>query len=848
METKLEIEGMHCASCVARVEKALKKVPGVKEVAVNLLTNSAQVELEEQIDQLQLIKAVEDVGYKAKIPEQKVASLKLSVSGMHCASCVNTIETNLKKLPGIIDVSINLSLNSANIKLEQNAVPPTEIVKKIEDLGYGAEIVEEEYAAEPSFLKNKQLIDMRNRFIASLILSIPVFILAMGHMAPFDSWFPGFAKLLQDIYIFPKMKLSLFLQMILTTPVQFVISWPFYVGAWKSLKNKSAGMDVLVVLGTTAAYFYSAFSLFYPYINPDFHGEVFFETSAILLTFIFLGKYLEEVTKGRTSEAIKQLIKLRPKTARVLRDGKEEEIPIDFVKVDDICLIKPGDTVPVDGVVIEGESYVNESIITGESLPVSKAEGDILITGTVNENGFLKMRATKVGADTTLNQIIKMVEEAQSAKLPIQKLADRISAVFVPAVVLISLITFATWFTLYKTGVLSTSLLPAGFSVFLFAFMAAIAVLVISCPCALGLATPTAIMVGTGLGAKHGILIRSGEALEKAKDIQVVLLDKTGTITEGKPQISKIISLSNLNQEEILKLAASLEQGSEHSLAKAVVDSAKEAKIELQVVNQFKAHPGKGVTGLINGKMYGIGNLRFIKEQGIKLTQQAENEMKKLTDQGQTSIILFDEKNILGLIGITDTIKSSSVEAVKILRKMGIKVVMATGDNKQAAQTIAKIAGIEEVNADVLPQQKAEIVKSYQDQGYKVAFVGDGVNDAPSIAQADVGFAIGSGTDVAIETGDFVLIKDDLRDVATAIDLSKKTIRKVKMGLFWALIYNTIGIPIAAGILFIPFGFLLPAEIAGLAMALSSVSVVTNALLLKGYKSPFEKRRKSVAV
>ncbi|NPD88936.1 MAG: copper-translocating P-type ATPase [Asgard group archaeon] len=762
----------------------------------------------------------------------------VSVEGMHCAACVTRVEKALSSVEGINSAAVNLLSNSAQIFFDPSIVKDKQIKKAVESAGYKVSFDN----VELSYMKNTQLIDMRKRFLWSLGLALPVFVFAMGHMLPFRLWFDGFANWQQTFFIFRGMTFSNFIQLILTTPIQFIIAFPFYRDAWKSLKAKSASMDVLVVLGTSAAYFYSLFSLIYPYINTSYHGEVFFETSAILLTFIFLGKYLEEVTKGRTSEAIKKLIELRPNTATVIRENKEVEIPIDDVKNDDICLIHPGDSVPVDGIVTEGQSYVNEAMITGESIAVFKEKDSELIGGTINENGFLKMKATRIGKDTTLNQIIKMVEEAQTSKLPIQKLADKISAIFVPVVVLASILTFTIWFALFQTGVISSTILPDGVSMFLFAFLTGITVLVISCPCALGLATPTAIMVGTGLGASDGILIRSGTALEVARQVDVVLLDKTGTITEGKPVVTDIVSFNDFQNNQLLQIASSMEKGSEHSIAKAIVSKSEELQIELKDIDNFIAHPGKGIESSVEGTLYYFGNRKIAEDSNVSISEEISSKMEKLENDGKTVMILFSKDSILGLIAIADTIKQTSKEAIQELLKLGLSVVMVSGDNIRSATSIAKEVGIEEIHAEVVPSEKVDVVKKYQAKNQKVLFVGDGVNDSPALAQSDVGIAIGSGSDVAIEAGDIVLIKDDLKDAVTAIDLSKKTIRKVKLGLFWALIYNVIGIPIAAGILFIPFGFLLPAEIAGLAMALSSVSVVLNALLLKRYKNPFYSR------
>jgi len=759
----------------------------------------------------------------------------INVTGMTCASCVARVEKALISLEGVETASVNLLSHSAQITYDPNLVKEKQIFKIIEKAGYKAS----EKTDDLSFMQNKQLIDMRNRFIVSLIFAIPVFIFAMGHMFPNTS----FAQWQMQTYIFEGMLLSTLIQFILTTPIQFIIAAPYYKAAWKSIINKSASMEVLVVLGTLSAYFYSLFSMIYPYFQSGFEVVVFFETSAILITFIFLGKYLEEVTKGKTSEAIKKLIELRPNTAIVIRDEKEIEIPIDDVALGDICLVHPGTSVPVDGVIIKGQSYVNESMITGESVAVFKEPESEIIGGTINENGFLKIRATRIGKDTTLNKIIKMVEDAQTSKIPIQRLADRISALFVPVVIIIAILSFILWFSLYSFELISLPL-PPGYSIFLLAFLTAISVLVISCPCALGLATPTAIMVGTGLGAQNGILIRTGEALEVARQVDVVLFDKTGTITKGLPEVTSIIPIEeSISEKELLQIAASLEKGSEHSLAKAIISKAEEMELKILKIKSFNAFPGKGIEATIDNHNYSIGNRKLATELKSTVPSSINSNMESLENEGNTVMIVFRDRSPIGIISVADTIKDSSKEAIELLNKMGLTTVMVSGDNQRAANAIANEVGITEVHAEILPEEKVNVVKTYQEKNMKVLFVGDGVNDAPALAQADVGVAMGAGTDVAIEAGDIVLIKDDLRDVVTAIDLSQKTIRRVKMGLFWALIYNTIGIPLAAGLSFVLFKIPIPAEIAGLAMAMSSVSVVINALLLKRYKNPFEKKQ-----
>ncbi len=608
----------------------------------------------------------------------------INVTGMTCASCVARVEKALISLEGVESAAVNLLSHSAQIIFDPDLVEEKQIFKIVEKTGYKAS----ERTDELSFMKNEQLIDMRNRFIASLIFALPVLIFAMGGM-----FSPIFAIWMDETIIFEGMLLTDFIQFILATPIQFIIAFPFYKVAWKSIINKSASMDVLVVLGTLSAYFYSLFSMIYPYIQPAFEGDIFFETSSILLTFIFLGKYLEEVTKGRTSEAIKKLIELRPNTAIVIRDDQEIEIPIDDVAIGDICLIHPGTSVPVDGIIVEGQSYVNESMITGESVSVFKEKEAEIIGGTINENGFLKMRTTRIGKDTTLNKIIKMVEDAQTSKIPIQRMADRISALFVPVVIVLAILSFILWFSLYSFELISLPL-PAGTSIFLLAFLTSISVLVISCPCALGLATPTAIMVGTGLGAQNGILIRTGEALEIARQVDVVLFDKTGTITKGLPEVTSIISIEeSLSEKELLQIAASLEKGSEHSLAKAIISKAEEMELAFLKIESFNAFPGKGIEATIDNHNFSIGNRKLATELKSTIPSSINDKMENLENEGNTVMIVFRDKSPVGIISVADTIKESSKEAIELLKEMGMLTVMVSGDNERAAKAIANEVG-----------------------------------------------------------------------------------------------------------------------------------------------------------
>ncbi len=715
----------------------------------------------------------------------------INVSGMHCASCSAKIEMILRKKPGIRSINVNFATGQARAEFNENEISENEIVQEIINAGYPATTKKETVNQKESEEK-KEIGHLRNTLMISLVFAIPAFIIGMVFM-----------------WMGIEIPYSGYILWFLATPVQFYIGWRIYKGAFFALKNKTSNMDTLIALGTSAAYFYSVYVVL---TMPM--GEQYFEASALLITFVIMGRYLEAIAKGKTSDAIKKLMHLSPKTATVIRKGMEIKIPVDQVLLGDIIIVKPGEKIPVDGIIIRGNSSIDESMITGESLPVEKNKGDLVIGGTVNKHGSFEFKATKVGENTTLANIIKLIEDAQGKKAPIQRFADLISAYFVPAVLVISILTFSIWYFLLDKGIS-------------FALISAVAVLVIACPCALGLATPTAIMVGTGLGAKKGILIKGGDALETAHKLKYVIFDKTGTITKGKPEITEISSLSKLNEKEILKIAASIEKNSEHPLAEAIVNKAKEKNISFQKCSAFKAIPGYGVQAKINSKIYYFGNIKLMNKNKINVKDYREN-IERLESEGKTVMILADKK-VLGLIAVADTIKETSKMAVERLKSMGIKVFMITGDNKRTAEAIAKQAGIQNVFAEVLPEDKENYVKKLQRGGKKVAMVGDGINDSPALARADIGIAMGSGTDVAMETGNVVLMKNDLLDVPRSIKLSKITMSKIKQNMFWALIYNTLGIPVAA------WGLLNPI-IAGAAMALSSVSVVTNTLLMKGKK------------
>jgi Cu+-exporting ATPase len=726
--------------------------------------------------------------------------ITISISGMHCASCVQKIESNLRKLKGVKSANVNIATERATIEFNEKITSEDKINDLIERLGYEViesredeEIVDKEKAARVSETRR-----LKRLFLFSLILSVPIFIISMVL-----EWF-GF--------MIPDKNIILLL---LATPVQFIAGYRFYKGAFMSLRAKTASMDTLIAIGTSAAYFYSLFVILFPGISLG--GEVYFETSAVLITFILLGKWLEAVTKGKASDAIKKLMGLQPKIATVIRNGKEMQIQIKDVIVGDVVIVKPGQKIPVDGIVVDGLSSVDESMITGESIPIEKKRDDKVIGGTINKHGSFKFKATKVGRDMVLSQIIKLVEDAQGSKAPIQRLADKVSSYFVPAVMIIAIISFSVWYFAFG-------------QTFVFSLGIFIAVLIIACPCALGLATPTAIIVGTGKGAENGILIKGAEALENAHKLTTIVFDKTGTLTKGKPEVTDIIAIDKLNKKEILKYAAVAERDSEHPLAEAINNKAKEERLKVPDAKHFKAIPGYGIEAKY-GRDILLGNRKLMQKYKIKI--ENEEEIDRLESEGKTVMIIALNRKIVGLIAVADTLKEFSKKAVEKLHKMGKEVIMITGDNKRTADAIAKQLGIDYALSEVLPEDKEKEIKKLQKKGKIVAMVGDGINDAPALARADIGIAIGAGTDVALETGQIVLMKNDLRDVVAAIDLSNYTIKKIKQNLFWSFFYNSIGIPIAAGLL---YPFILNPMIAGAAMAFSSVSVVSNSLSMKRYK------------
>ncbi len=839
---KIAISGMTCASCVNSIEGYVGSQEGILNINVNLLGEVAEVEYDPSvIDTEKIIDLVDDIGYKAEeIKDQTAGEAQLAISGMTCASCVNSIEGYVKSLDGVEDVSVNLTTETGKIVFDPSKVGVRDLIEAIDDLGYHAEIKSEQVDLD-RLSKKEEIEGWKKKLIFSSVFSIP-FLYAMILRFIGDPY-------LAETRIF-NISLEGWMGLILGTPVQFWVGKDFYIKAYKTAKKLAFGMDTLVVLGTSAAYFYSVFVIIYEILVPEFQGDVFFETAVFLLTFIVLGKYLEASAKGKTSEAIKKLVELQAKTAVLIEyDEKgnetgEKEISVDLIQKGDVLKVYPGAKIPSDGVVIKGTSSVDESMLTGESLPVSKSVGDQVIGATINNQGVLYIKIERVGSETTLSQIIKLVEDSQASKAPIQGLADKISSIFVPIVVLIAILDFILWYTLISIGVVPSDWLLSGTGPFLFSFLLAITVLVIACPCALGLATPTAIMVGTGLGAENGILIKGGEPLETAHKIDAILLDKTGTITHGKPVVTDVIPLNGSDMDTVLKMAGALEKNSEHPLGKAILDYVNKNIESIPEPTDFESITGKGVTAIVDGKKASLGNRSLVEGD---LDKSAEDQMVKLEEDGKTAMVLTVDGKLTAIFAVADTVKEDSKFAIQEFEKMGIEVWMVTGDNERTARAIARQVGIKNVFAEVLPKNKSDKVKELQEKGHIVAMVGDGINDSPALAQADVGIAIGAGADVAIETADMVLMKDSLADVVTAIDLSRKTFNRIKLNFFWAFGYNVLGIPIAAGVL-VPISqalygvtFTLPPAFAGLAMAFSSVSVVTSSLLLKRYKSPLKK-------
>lgn len=860
-----EVKDMHCESCEMLIKDELGEVKGVDDISISHKTGVGSLVLDTQISDAEtIIKAIKNAGYEAKITsnghmknsdetihviKQKVSAVQpvrillelqvdaqqdrklslppttptvkrsnLALYGMHCSSCASLIEQSLKKVNGVSEAHVNFAAEKALVTYDESRTKTDDLISAVKKSGYTATLVDQKDTEFETKKRQQEIKIYFQKFIVSLALSVPMIYFMLFD---FFSWIPF------ESFFLPYIGL---ISLILATPVQFIIGIGFYKGMLSALRMKTFNMDSLIAIGTSVAFFYSLINfIIYAITKGSIIGlngekipELYFETAAFLITFVILGKWLEAKAKGRTSDAIKKLMGLQAKTARVIRNGETLDIPIEEVVKGDTVMVRPGEKVPVDGIIVKGSSALDEAMITGESLPVEKHEKDVVIGGTMNKTGSFEFSATRVGGETTLSQIIRLVEDAQGSKAPIQGFADRISAYFVPAVIAIALLTFGVWFFLLG-------------STLSFALMAFTAVIVIACPCALGLATPTAIMVGTGKGAEHGILIKGGEPLEAANKVNAIVFDKTGTITKGKPEVTDIETLHGADEDELLEIAGSLEKQSEHPLAEAIYKEAEEEGLVMRQVEGFKAIPGHGVEGTIDKTIYYFGNRKLIADKVGLPIERINRKMNRLEEQGKTVMILATKKEVLGLIAVADTVKETSKEAIEKLHKMRIVTFMITGDNERTARAIARQVGITNVFAEVLPEDKAKHVKMLQDEGKKVAMVGDGINDAPALAQADLGIAMGSGTDVAMETGGIVIIKDDLRDVVNAINLSKETMSKIKQNMFFALFYNVIGIPIAARI-FIGLGLLLRPELAGLAMALSSISVVSNSLLLRGYR------------
>jgi len=744
--------------------------------------------------------------------EMQTSKVQISVRGMSCASCVEKVEHALRNVDGVLSASVNLAMERATVE----AVPATRVTdlhRAVREAGYEPlELDGEEAEDYEREARRREIASLRRKLITGTLLSIPILWGSLAHMGVRGIWTPG---ILMNWYV----------QLVLATPVQFWVGWQFYRGAWAMARRRTTDMNTLIAVGTSAAYGSSIAATFFPHVFSagGVQPQVYYETSAIIIVLVLMGRFLEARAKGQTSEAIRKLINLQAKTARVRRDGRELDIPVEDVQIGDLVVVRAGERVPVDGVVEEGRSALDESVLTGESLPVDKGPGDNVIGATINKTGAFSLRATRVGRDTVLAQIIRLVQDAQGSKAPIQRLADRVASYFVPAVIGVAALTLLAWLAFGPAPSLA------------YALVTFIAVLIIACPCALGLATPTAIMVGTGRGAEQGVLIKSGEALETAHRIDTVVLDKTGTLTRGQPSVTDVVPFDGFRAVDVLRGAGSAEWGSEHPLGEAIVRRAREQAVDLTRPDRFGAVPGHGIEATVGGRTILVGNPQMLRDRQISLAG-AEATGRELAREGKTPIYVAIDKKVAGVIAVADTLKVHSRDVVQALRRMGLDVVMLSGDNRVTTQAIAAQLGVEHVLAEVLPQHKAEEVRKLQSAGRRVAMVGDGINDAPALAQADLGVAIGAGTDVAIESAGIVLIGEDLRGILTAIALSKQTMRTIKQNLFWAFAYNVVLIPLAAGALYPLFGILLNPMLAALAMALSSVSVVTNSLRLRWFR------------
>ena len=805
----LPVEGMSCASCVLKVEEGLKHTEGVQTVAVNFAAQRAAIAYDpKEVSTERFVDVVRSLGY-----DVPVRSVQLPVRGMSCASCVEKVEGALRGVDGVLRANVNLASERATV--DALATTPLSTLRRaVRDAGYEAPEVEGEAAEDyERAARAREIATLRRKLVAGTLLSIPILWGSLHHMGLHQIWIPELLK-------------SWYVQLALATPVQFWVGWQFYRGAWAMARHRTTDMNTLIAVGTSAAYLYSVVATFFPraFRAGGLEPAVYYETAAIIIVLILLGRFLEARAKGQTSEAIRKLMSLQAPTARVIRADGEVEIPVDEVAAGDLIVVRPGEKVPVDGVIQDGRSALDESMLTGESLPVEKEPGDEVIGATLNKTGAFTFKATKVGRDTMLAQIVRLVQEAQGSKAPIQRLADRVAAYFVPSVMALAALTFLIWLVFGPQPSLT------------YALVTFVAVLIIACPCALGLATPTAIMVGTGRGAEQGVLIKSGEALETAHRTNTVILDKTGTLTKGVPSVTDIRPLNGFGEAEVLRLAASAEWGSEHPLGEAIVRRATESAVPLTRPERFEAVPGRGISAEVEGRQLLVGNPLLLSERGVALDGARENG-DGFAHEGKTPMYVAVDGRPAGIVAVADTLKPKSREVVAALRRMGLDVVMLTGDNRVTAEAIAKQLGVAHYRAEVLPEHKADEVKKLQAAGRRVAMVGDGINDAPALAQADLGIAIGAGTDVAIESADIVLIGEDLGGILTALRLSRQTMRTIKQNLFWAFFYNVVLIPLAAGALYPFFRILLNPMLAALAMAFSSVSVVTNSLRLRWFKT-----------
>ncbi|QPJ62814.1 MAG: copper-translocating P-type ATPase [Candidatus Nitronauta litoralis] len=806
------IGGMTCAGCASRIEKVVGSLEGVEKTSVNFGAEQATVDFDSSsINPQAIIDKIELIGF-----EVRKSSGTFGVVGMSCASCVSRLESKLASLPGVLEARASLATEEVALEYLENKVGPADFKKALEEIGYEIKLPEQSelQTGEEDDPHQKEYHSLKNRFLFSLVTSAIVMLISMQDLL-FGGGIPA--------------QMARWIMLGLSTPVLFYGGSLFFVRAWKGLTHGYSDMNTLIALGTFTAYSYSTAITIFPEVFKGAGDAVFYDTAVMITTFILMGRLLEARAKGKASNAIKKLMDLRPVTARVLKDGEEIEIAVERVQSEDVILVRPGEKIPVDGEILEGATTIDESMLTGESLPVEKTTGHDVVGASVNLTGFIKVKATRLGADTVLSHIIQMVEQAQGSKAPIQRLADKVAGIFVPVVIAVATVSFIFW---WQFG---DSIAKIPMSSGLFGMVIFVSILIVACPCALGLATPTAIMVGTGKGAEMGVLIKGGESLERIHQLDTIVFDKTGTLTEGRPRLLQVHCVNSENTEErVLGIAASLEQGSEHPLARAVLNAAQEKGLSLQPVDLFKALPGFGVSGSVAGQSVVLGNKSLMQDREIPL-ESMEPILEDVTNQGQTPMIMAIDSQVVAVLGVADTVKEDAAAAIKRLKGLGLDVVMMTGDHPVTARAVADQLGISNVMAEVLPGDKADQVKRLMDKGKKVAMVGDGINDAPALAQADIGIAMGSGTDVAMETADIALMGSRLMAVADAFELSRLTFSKIRQNLFWAFFYNTLGVPVAAGVLFPAFGILLNPMVAALAMSLSSVSVVSNSLLIKRF-------------